>query len=265
MLCRIISSLTRSLFVLALLLSLSCSVCAQFFDEQFDGSSEIDWLPLEPFEAGERSFVAGDYVITPGTTANNTDLPGFAESDSYAAGRVFGSVSVRTRLAAKNASSQDYWVGVFARNRFETDSLGSSSIFTAISESGTVALSTFDTRLNLDLTDTVQTSLRPHLQDVLVQLDVTDDTAELWAWTEGTTRPSQPLIAFDDLPNYLADTGEVGVFAANHLSSPTTFSFRYFETAPVPEPSGLALLTPAVVGILCLRRKRAIHCGQEAT
>ena len=212
---------------------------AQYFDDQFDGSSPVAWLRGNPpVDAGDLEVRDGVYWITPGIIPNNPDQPGFAETDSQVGDYRYETFSMHTRFRAEDAARDDYWIGIFGRSSYDIDEVGS-SLFAAISEQGELALATSNNIItDDDYLEFIQTSMRPHQHDIDMRLDVLEDPAMLWAWRSSDAMPVAPTLVLDNLPSYLDDDGRIGVYALNHNSAPTTFGFEFFSVTAVPEPTG---------------------------
>jgi len=240
--------------------TLCCSTaCAQFFEDNFDGEANVTWEAFPGVSgAGERQIVDGKYMISPGSKPNgiDTDLLEWVESDSRIANRNYGQVSITSEFRVQETSRYDYWVGLFALSQYDPSDGSGHSLFTVIGEQGLIGVMTSQNGItDENYQELLQTSLRPHEGDILVRLDVYEDTAELWTWAEGTQMPMSPMLTLD-LPDYLSSEGGIGVFALHHESRPTSYEFEFFNAAPVPEPATSSMVLGVAVALLYHRKSR---------
>ena len=100
----------------------------------------------------------------------------------------------------------------------------------------------------------IQTDLDATTADIMLRLDVFDNHIRGWAWQAGDPMPADPIGEFydDTLKN-----GSVGLWIET-AGTPTSVVFRDFQVSatPIPEPSGMFLLTIAGVTVLSRRSLR---------
>ena len=232
----------------------------QYFRDNFDGSPvvtdtgiDVNWLPLTPFEAGERRVEGGAYVIEPGSVPNQGNL---SESDSFVENVLVADGSLRTRVSV-SGTSRGYFFGVFARNRIDENDSSDAGIFTTMNASGRISIGAFDQETGAENGTMDFTSLIPHDTSIEMQFDMLGDTAFLTVWEVGSDKPDGPQLELT-IPDSLASQGEIGMWAARNLNQgPMSAAFEFFEVAPIPEPSSgsLALFGITFLGAIGRRRR----------
>lgn len=228
-----------------------------FYDDFEDGSVDdgdpVTWTPEAPFDRGTREVIDGSFVVTPGSIP--TEFFNYSESDTVAAGVVFQDVSVRTQVRVLEDS--DYIVGVAARGAITEAGLQDGSVYGAYWASRKqLTIGAFNVTQDRETNWYATTALDAHSSDLNLKLDVVGDTAALTAWADGQEMPDEPQLFVSNLPAYAPTEGHLGMWTGQFLSSPRSpVAFRFFEAAPIPEPSSAAL---CLVGLLVfpLVRKR---------
>jgi hypothetical protein len=105
--------------------------------------------------------------------------------------------------------------------------------------------------------NSMDTSLDPVANDVILQFDILGDRLNLTAWQEGTPKPSSPQLTATD--SRLTAGGGLGFTLTPNLdggSAPASVAFRYFDVSEIPEPScSVLFVLGAIASRLCTRRK----------
>ncbi len=238
-----------------ILLAAQLSARAQYFRDDFDGTTvvtdngiEVNWVPLKPYEAGERRVEDGAYVLEPGSEPNQDT---FSESDSFVENVSVANASLRTRVTT---TGSDYFWGIFARSLLDENDRTVGGIYGLISEEGGISIGADDETQGYLRSWPSSTSLIPHETPVEMQLDFLGNTASLTVWAVGTDKPEIPQIQVNDLPDFLTGEGKVGVWAARRIDAgPMAAAFDYFEVSRIPEPTSFSLVLLSI-GALAIRR-----------
>jgi hypothetical protein len=235
--------------VIAFALTVS-SAHAQFFRDNFEDGSAVDgspvtWVPeVPPYPVGEQRVEAGSFILTPARVEYPN--PDFYETSWEIEADFPTDVLLRTQIRALGTSGVGYHV-LYARDTTNVDAAQGVYTSAIVSTSGYLALLVGTNLSNTFLSEGTFSDLTTRTHDVNLELWLSGSDLRVFAWREGTPRPTAPkLTALSPLPNVV--TGRVGVAFGQEKDIPSiSGAFRYFEVVPVPEPS-TALL--AIVAIL---------------
>jgi RNA polymerase sigma factor (sigma-70 family) len=203
------------------------------FDDFNDGAatdgSPWSWRPWDEGGVGNGVFDAstGDFVLTP-----NADVPlGAILNPSVN----LTNLSIRTQV--RNTGSGDATVqgtGMIVHADFANPNWAFFDC--GIGTNGNLYIVSHGP--NIDLAET-QTNLRPLEEDVVLQLDLIGNSLRLFAWRLGEPMPAQPQV---QATSNLHASGSIGIYYNPPTGNGTgTFRFVHIATAPIPEPSSIAL------------------------
>jgi len=199
-----------------------------FFDHFTDGNVHDD-APISWYTGGygeTLSVVDGDLLLKP-----QSELAAAVVDDA-----VYQNVSLLTRLKVSNRSFTN--VGLIARQDGAIGyTAGISGNRYGVYDHSLILTYGGLSKSNLEVLASTPTSLDPSTTDVLLQFEIMDDSLSLFAWADGTPRPSTPQLNVHDSR---ISQGAIGTFFDND-SSRTTAVFR--ELLAMPGHSGADNLT----------------------
>jgi RNA polymerase sigma factor (sigma-70 family) len=224
-----------------------------FLDDFEDGSvtdgAPVTWTVDPQLNGGTHVVQDGSYVLTPDTI---DDYPNanISEIDVIPGEASFSQVSLRSVVRLLGPQNE-FIIGLAGRSTRDEAGKQNTALFGVVRPSGELRIGAYNVQQNKDerwmgtypFTSSLET------RDLNLQLDIFADSAALTAWEVGTPRPPTPQIFIADLPDYLPSKGGIAMWTAQVLTSPVVpVAFRYFEAAPVPEPS-VAFLSGAAAGL----------------
>lgn len=209
-----------------------------FYDDFSDGNasdgSPVTW---DPSWSGSTLKVEDGSMIV----ANDVGLASAWVREEYT------DVSIRARMRLL----EGHGIGLQARLKLGTPV---DNYFSLLEPDGTLRLmghrpfaAVFEELGSID------TSLDPFNEDIMMRLDVVGSELRLWAWAVDEEMPTEPLVAaMDDR----ATVGYISVYSASVDDTRTSAAFRFVQATVVPEPSALTLVGTASFTCACLIRHR---------
>jgi hypothetical protein len=190
-----------------------------FFDHFTDGNIH-DAAPVSWYTGGygeTLSVVDGDLLLKP-----QSELAAALVDEA-----VYENVSLLTRLKVSNRSFTN--VGLIARQDGAIGyTAGISGNRFGVHDHSLVITYGGISKTSLEILASAPTNLDPSATDVLLQFEVVDDSLSLFAWADGTPRPSSPQLNVHDSR---ISQGSIGTFFDND-SSRTTAVFRELLAMP---------------------------------
>jgi RNA polymerase sigma factor (sigma-70 family) len=229
----------------------------QFFHDDFEDGSATDGMPVNwaldlHLNGGTHAVQNGSYVVTPDAISDYANVT-ISEIDLIPQAGTFSEVSLRSVVRLLGPHN-GFWIGLAGRVTFDETGKANTGLWGAVRPAGQLTIGAYNVKENLDqrwqgnylFTGSVET------RDVNVQLDFFADSAAFTAWEVGSPRPARPQLVIPDLPDYLPSEGGIGLWTAQDTTRPVVpVAFRYFEAAPIPEPT-VASLTATGGGALAL-------------
>ena len=143
------------------------------------------------------------------------------------------------------------WIGLAARWDSSLDKsysgfLSSSTAFIGIGGGGATILA--QTAVDFDVSE----------EDVLIQLDVFEDTITFWAWPADEQMPDEPTLTAE---GQSVASGRIFLWAGQSTVGPAlpvegAFRFVHLATASIPEPSSTFLVVLGWIGVVAISRRR---------
>jgi hypothetical protein len=229
------------------------TAAAPLFHDDFEDGSAVDGNPVTwvsapaPRDPATSTVTGGDYVLTPSLTPPYPQAAGAFEGVSLVRDLVLGDVIIRTQVRALGQGFVD--AGIVVRDTFSGPGIQGANLYAdiaAVDGGGNlnIGYTLNDTFVDLrgarvpwDIANT----------DVVLEFHVSGNTASLFAWAAGTSKPGDPQVSISPLPGIIPAGGGVGLFNYD-TSDRTPLAFRYFEVEVIPEPSTLFLATIALCG-----------------
>lgn len=95
-------------------------------------------------------------------------------------------------------------------------------------------------------------------EDVLIQLDVFEDTISFWAWPADEQMPDAPTLTAE---GQSVASGRIFLWTGKSTAGPGTpvegaFRFVHLATASIPEPSSTLLAVFGWIGVVAISRRR---------
>lgn len=137
----------------------------------------------------------------------------------------------------------DVFAGVYGRSRNNTG-----VYFGGIWGDGRIRLGESDSLGNVINVEGMQTTFDTINKDILLKMVFDGAVMSLTAWEFGTDMPATPQLTYEDTTLTSGTVAMLG-FGSGDVA------FRWFEVAPVPEPSGAALSSFSI-GLIAFYRKR---------
>lgn len=209
--------------------------CDDFSDGDISDGVPVSWV--RAFNSGQLAVVDESLLLTDN---GNSAFATITETDNV----TFTGTSIRTQVRIQ----QGDWIGVASRsnealNRSYSGFVSADTAFIGVGGDLTILA---ETPVDFDVTQS----------DVTLQLDVFNDTVELWAWPSDQAMPSNPTLSSEGVG---IPDGKIFLWTGSEFGGVGSGAFRYVQVAtqPIPEPSTAILGLVSVLGLLTLRRRHS--------
>jgi hypothetical protein len=225
---------------------------AQYFRDDFeDGSvtdgSPVTWVTEVPdFPEGDYRVENGSFILTPRPSEFFAD---YWETDWEVERELPADVVVRTQVRAlTNVAPGFSYQGIYARDTHNVNARQGNAVGALVTSNGYVAILRVADGEGTHVTHRTIPELSS-LKDIHLELRLSGIEATLYAWPDGSPRPTTPTLFVRSVGGIYDTPGRVGVYAGQQDDTPLVASaFRFFEASPIPEPSTLGLLGLAAAG-----------------
>ncbi|MCA9152424.1 MAG: hypothetical protein KDA92_24140, partial [Planctomycetales bacterium] len=222
---------------------------AAFIDSFEDGNlvdgSPVSWLPYAaPLNGGTVVIEDGSLLISP-PTSGPSELAGYWQTNTYAAGQLYHNFSVRTQVHGL----ADAWsvVGVGGIDSEATEGAAGSGAWGYLivnNDQQSLSITTNFGTQNIPAIST-DMSLSHLVEDINLQFSVYDMAVAVTAWAVGTPQPDVPQV-LRRLPDGLRDAeGYISLLAGN-LTTTVPVAFRYVDVSPAPWEHNQIAMLPTV-------------------
>ena len=236
---RFVCVVVSATFVSFAALGNACFAETVFFDDFNQDGSPVGWYQW-----------LGSGFVSDGALRITTDTGGTGVM------RVLGLDLEETSIRAQGRLlDADANIDLIARHRPENQVNGVGSYFAGIQADGGVAIAIGGEAARI--VEQTDTDLAPLEEDVVLQLDVMDNTVSFWAWRPGESMPLEPLLTYVD-ENDSQPFGDIAVASFSEQGPTLGGLFRYVHVANahVPEPSAAFLLLSALSVLAAARQRR---------